>query len=166
MNIKLTCIIGILNLFLFSPANSFAQNKVIHLNDLIQSPDNYSETFTLNESEEINSLVYDIHPTVFISDAEIKTFGQEAPVKAEFHAANYTLLQTTNQNYNAVKLLTIKINKAADLNATIDAATLTAFRSLKYILIECSFDCNSTAIQNLFSNLEDILVFYIIATPE
>ena len=168
MKTKLTCfLIGILNLFLLSPANSFAQNgKAIKLNDLIVSPGNFSNILSVTESKEINSLVYDLHPTIFISDTEIKTFGQEAPVKAEFNAGNYTSLQTSNPDFNAVKLLTIKANEAANLNANIDVSALTAFRSLKYILIECSFNCNSGEIQNLFSNLEDIVVLYIIATPE
>ena len=168
MKTKLTCIlIGIFNLFLLSPANSFAQNdKAIKLNELIESPGNFSEILSVTESKEINSLVYDLHPTVFISDTEIKTFGQEAPVKAEFYPGSYTSLQRSNPDYNAVKLLTIKANEAANFNTRIDVSTLTAFRSLKYILVECSFNCSSGEIQNLFSNLEDVVVLYIIATPE
>ena len=132
----------------------------------MDSPDKYSSDITRSEVEEIQKLVYDLNPTIFISNAGSKIFGNEAPVNAETGVNNFQALTATNPDFNEVKLLKLKIEKPADLNSSLDLNSLSSFQNLKYVFVECTFECNLTRIKNMFSNVENVMILYIIATPQ
>lgn len=160
----LFCFLG---LVLLNPINLFGQDyRTIELNSLLTSPANYSEVVDEEAVKEIHGLIYDLNPTIFISDSGSSVFGDEAPVKLEFDAGSFQELYTSNPAFNEVKLLAIKIEGPADYSNSLDLSTLPAFQNLKYIFVECAFDCDSTQIQNMFSNVDDVVVLYLVATPE
>lgn len=159
--------IALTGIFLLSSLGALSQNyQVIDLGDLMDAPGNYSNEISKNEAEEISALVYDLHPTIFIGNSGIKILGDEAPVKAELTAGNFQRLSTSNPGYNNVKLLKLKVENEADFNASFDLSNLEGFENLKYVFVECTFECSATRIENMFSNVGNVKVLYIISTPE
>ena len=147
--------------------NAFSQNyPVINFNNLLNSPEKYSNEIDRRAIEEIEGLIYDLNPTVFIDDSGSKAFGEGAPVKAEVNAGNVQELFKSNSNFIQVKLLTLKIEKPGDLNISLDLNSFSEFQNLNYILVQCAFKCNQTRIKNIFSNVGNVVILYIVATPE
>jgi len=123
----------------------------------------------MNEKSEvgrIESLISDLQPTVYISNEEIKNFGETAPICADLKASAVARLSETNPLYRSVELITIRIEQSTDLSASIDLFTLSGFTNLKYIQILCSITCTPTQIANMIKgNNSGIKVFYLVSIP-
>ena len=62
---------------------------------------------------------------------------------------------------NNIEIITIKIDNASQLNASINLALLSNFKKLKYIYIVSSIDISSSEIANMITNYnEKYSVFY------
>jgi hypothetical protein len=165
-NITFSKIIALSLLLLSASFNAYSQNKAIDFEELVSSPATYAGQINKNEVEELSALIYDLNPTIFIGSSGYKTLGDEAPVKAELSAGNFNRLATANPGFNNVKLLKLKIENEADFNASFDLSRLQGFENLEYVFVECTFECSTTRIENMFSNIGNLKVLYIISTPE
>jgi hypothetical protein len=166
-NISFIKIFGLTLICLSLSTNAFSQNyTVVDFGSLKDSPATYSSEINKSEVEEISALVYDLNPTIFIGSSGYKILGEEAPVKAELSAGNFQNLSTANPGFNNVKLMKLKVENEADLNASFDLSTLQSFTNLEYIFIECTFKCSATRISNMFSNVGNVKILYVISTPE
>lgn len=113
----------------------------------------------------IKSLVYDVKPTVFIEDQQLKHFEDQAPEVADVSSNSLQLLKNDSPLFKKVELLKIKLNSSSE-NIKIDFDELTGFKSLKYIYVECSFNCSVSDIENMFFNTGDLKILYLITQPE
>lgn len=97
-------------------------------------------TAIVNEGQHLQSLVADLHPTLYITKGEFAYYGGDYPVRVECDAASITSLYQPLPSYSGVELIIIKVNSPAELSARLDPARLTAFTQLKYICFLCTFD--------------------------
>lgn len=110
----------------------------------------------------LHSLVYDLHPTVYVQDNKIELTPEESPsvLKLE-NIESFNSISTSTESYIKIELVVIRLNTPSEINTTLDFATLNGFDSLKYILVECSFNCTEPQIRNLISNSNpDVTIFF------
>ncbi|WP_423819464.1 hypothetical protein V5739_02060 [Salinimicrobium sp. TIG7-5_MAKvit] len=165
-NMTFSKIIGLTILCFSASFSASSQNTAVNFGELLNSPVTSSGQFTKNDIEELSGLIYDLNPTIFIGSSGYKILGEEAPMKAELSAGNFNRLSTANPGFNNVKLLKMKIESEADFNASFDLSRLQGFENLEYVFVECTFECSTTRIENMFSNIGNLKVLYIISTPE
>jgi hypothetical protein len=119
-----------------------------------------------SEAVKIENLVSDLQPTVYISNEEIKNFGETPPVCADLNASSINRLNEENALFSSVELITIRIEQSTDLSASIDLSKLSGFTSLKYIQILCTINCTAAQIANMVTgNNTGIKVFYLVSIP-
>ena len=107
----------------------------------------------------------DRKPTVFIENQQLKHFEEQAPEVAVVSANSIQLLKTDSPLFKKAELLKIKLASSSE-NIKIDFDDLTSFNSLKYIYVECSFNCSVSDIENMFFNTGDLKILYLITQPE
>jgi hypothetical protein len=119
-----------------------------------------------SEVGRIESLISDLQPSVYINNDEVKAFGDASPVCANVEASALAQLSLINPLFSSVELITIRIDKASDLSATIDLSTLTGFTNLKYVHILCTINCTASQLSNIVKGSNaGIVIFYQISIP-
>lgn len=112
-------------------------------------------------------LAYNLVPTVFIEDNQVKTFDEQLPIKAESSYASFSSLSTINPLFNKVELLVIKLDAENQLNPTLDFSKLLSFTSLKYVYFVCPFNCSNSQIEQIVRDLPSkITLLYSASIPE
>ena len=160
-------ILGMIVLFVFTANQVHAQNyQVTNLEELLETPENSNQVFSSSEIEEVEKLVYGSNATIFINNSAARTLGNGVPTVAVFDTSNLQALQKSNPDFNSVRLLKLKVEDSEDLRRSIDLASLNEFSNLEYVFIQCAFNCNPAQLQNMFSNVEDVRILYMIATPK
>ena len=122
-----------------------------------------------NSRKEFNDLSQKLHSTFYYQNGTLKNQnGNSSPVKVTLYDLNSfsALLNNRNNDYSEVRLITATVKTPSELNSKIDLALLTGFPKLKYILINCFFDCDAADIENTIVNPSNkIRVFYCYAMP-
>lgn len=121
-----------------------------------------------NNSQRFFEIANELLPTIYVKNGSIrKVKGESNPVKLKSDDFQLnSLLKSDNKLFKSVELITIKLKQQSDLNKSINTATLTEFKSLKYIFIKCYFECSNTQIRNIVLNTNpEITVYYIITNP-
>lgn len=134
-------------------------------------------TAIVNEGQHLQSLVADLHPTLYITKGEFAYYGGDYPVKVECDVASIAQLYQPLPSYSGVELIIIKVNNPAELSARLDPARLTAFTELKYIYFLCTFDVcpefnqSRTCVENRLSPMlsgpgdATIIMLYKVSVP-
>ncbi|WP_424494027.1 hypothetical protein [Salinimicrobium sp. GXAS 041] len=160
-------LLGMAVLFLSNSVKTHAQNyQVTNLEELQGTVANSNQRYSSNEIEELEKLVYGSNATIIISNTGAQILGSGVPTVAVFDTNNLQALQKSNPDFNSVRLLKLKVDSSADLKRSIDLSSLNEFSNLKYILIQCAFNCSSSQLQNIFSNVGNKRIVYMIATPK
>jgi hypothetical protein len=138
--------------------NLSAQNA-LELGNAMNSPN------AIANQETVKSLVSDLHPTIYIEDGVLKSFGDGPAVCVNTDSKSFNKLYETNSLFSQVKLITVVVNSPNDINTSLNLGTLTGFTNLEYVLFLCSFDCDPAMINNMFTpELHNgITVFYLIS---
>lgn len=153
--------------FILNPLSIIAQNyDLINLEYILSDNNKSSTSLRTNETEDLRGLMYDLHPTLAIENQEIKSFGEGKPLKAEIYPNSEDILTTSNVLFNSVELLLFKLNTSNATPTPIDISNLKSFRNLRFIYVECNYNCSTSMIKKMFLNTGNIPVLYQITTPE
>ena len=134
-------------------------------------------TAIVNEGQHLQSLVADLHPTLYITKGEFAYYGGDYPVRVECDAASITSLYQPLPSYSGVEIIIIKVKSPAELGAQLDLTRLTTFTQLKYIYFLCTFDVcpefnqSRTCVENRLSPMlsgpgdATIIMLYKVSVP-
>ena len=121
----------------------------------------------ISSSTPLKVLAYDLVPTVFIENGEIKRFDEQSPVKAEIEFNSFKMLSNANPIFKNVALLVVKLNEENQLISSLDFSTINSFNSLKYVYFICPFNCSRSQIENLSKGLPSgTVLLYSSSIPE
>tara|TARA_R100000655_G_scaffold108041_1_gene159327 strand:+ start:649 stop:1188 length:540 start_codon:yes stop_codon:yes gene_type:complete len=172
----LKVIITLIMVFLSASSGIAQENKLINLETLLNSNEgaqkislkktqlNKRNTSNSINIQMIESLVYEVSPTVYIQNNNVEHFEDAAPVLASMEDDSYRLIYTKNSLFEKVEMVKFRYNMNTRWN--IDVSQMTSFSNLKYFLIECEFDCTEKELAALFSNAEGITIIYTIIQSE
>jgi len=125
-----------------------------------RSQQNYSE----DEIELLKNLVYDLNPLLIIDGGEYKKLGDGKPKLVIVKSNNLSQLTSITNEMQNVTLLHIKHSRDYT-PGTLDLNSIKS-SSLKYVLIECDFECSVPNIQNMLKNTSIIKVLYRITSEQ
>ncbi|HLV38586.1 hypothetical protein [Xanthomarina sp.] len=148
--------------FLFS-SSSFAQGNIQRIFDDNSENRNSRTTGTIPDE-----LLHGKNPTIYIENSIIiNVTGDESPkVLQLLDGTSNLLLQDNNSLYSNVEVITIKLNRLSDLNSRLDLSHINGFSSLKYVYIQCLFECTDQQINNYLLNADSVTtVFYKVVNP-
>jgi hypothetical protein len=91
-------------------------------------------------AKHLESLVTDVYPTAYLTQGEITTQGDGAPVVAIFDAASVNALYGNDPVLSQVELVKITANAESDLPASLELIKLEELTNLKYVLVEFAYD--------------------------
>jgi len=118
------------------------------------------------EAKRIESLVYDLHPMVYIDKGTEKVFGESNPVRVCVDASSVNNLKENIPLFNSIELITIRLENESDLNFVLDLSDLKAFKNLKYVNFIYCFESKPEDISTLYIPKPGISVFYHNSVPE
>ncbi len=148
-----------ISILLFSSSKVIAQE-----NGFYELKENSSK----NDSREaFYDLAYKLLPTAYIENNNIKIGGNSGyanmPIsKLTFNdTKSFNILNQPKPNLNKVELITIKVLTPNDLNNSINLSEVEGLNRLKYILIDCYFECTESQIK-AFVKLDNpnVRIFY------
>jgi hypothetical protein len=133
-----------------------------------------SDPETVADGQHLQSLAYDLNPTLYLQDGDLKNPSGEMPYCAESDATSVSKLYKDNSQFSQVELITIRLNQASELATIVNTANFQNFPDLKYILILCSFEicsspgCEASTISQIVQVAENsnFLILYQISIPE
>ena len=119
-----------------------------------------------SQAQSIEDLVFKPNDAQYLSGGVVKTYG-EKPRQLFVDITSMSGLNNPALLKNNVDIVTIRINSASDLNATIDLSLLSNFKSLKYVHIVSNKATTANHLASRISNAEERLtVFYSINAGE
>lgn len=125
-----------------------------------------------SEREKFHNLVSNLHPTAYINNGILKIGGNSGynnlpVVKLTFHdSKSFFILNQSNTQFNAVELITVKLLTETDLVNRLDLTEISGLNQLKYIYVECYFECTEPQITDfLILGRPNIRVFYKLTKP-
>lgn len=119
-----------------------------------------------SQASSIEDLVYKAHDAQYLSGGIVKTYG-EKPRQLFVDITSLSGLNNPALLKNNVDIVTIRINSANDLNATVDLSQFSSFKNLKYVHIVSSVTTNASNLANKVINPEERLtVFYSLNNGE
>lgn len=123
------------------------------------------DTLISKEAARIESLIYNVQPTLYIQQGVERTYGETPPVRVTVDSQSVNNLKDANPLFSKVELITIKIDNTDDLNLSLDLTALSGFTNLKYIHFLCSINCAPEDITKLYTANPGVTVFYIVSLP-
>ncbi|WP_146194627.1 hypothetical protein [Flavobacterium crocinum] len=99
----------------------------------------------------LKHLLYDLQSAVYASSGKINSYGDQ-PTALFTDNNSINSLNTTVTAKNDIEIATIKIEKASDLNQSIDLNSFSGFENLKYIFLISEIDTTPSVINNLIKN--------------
>src|SRR5690606_23049490 len=106
-------------------------------------------------------LLHGNNPTIYMANGDMTTItGPTKPLVLRADQTSLTALCTRDQLYSKVELITIKLNNITELNTPFDVGNIRGFSSLKYIYINCAFECTDQQISNFIINADPELIIY------
>ena len=117
-------------------------------------------------AQSVEDLVYKVQPAQYLSSGIVKTYG-EKPKHLFIDVQSMNGLNNAALLKNNIDIVTIRINSANDLNATIDLSLFSSFTSLKYVHVVSAVNASPASIASMVRNPEERLtVFYSIEVGE
>lgn len=116
---------------------------------------------SLNAQVLPEDLLHGNNPTIYMANGDMTTItGPTKPLVLRADQTSLTALCTRDQLYSKVELITIKLNNITELNTPFDVGNIRGFSSLKYIYINCAFECTDQQISNFIINADSELIIY------
>lgn len=107
------------------------------------------------------SLIYDLHPTIFINNNTIKNIsGVKQPVCLIIDPSSFNFLSNRNDNFSKIEVISINIKTKSDLNQSLDLSKINGFNKLKYIYVSSAIDISSRDIESFIKNSNDRVTIY------
>ncbi|WP_037314755.1 hypothetical protein [Salegentibacter sp. Hel_I_6] len=148
----------IANTFTVSAQDSYT---ITNFDELIKQNSNSNrnqQSYSEEEIEILKSLIFDLNPLIIINGTESKKLGEGNPKLVIVKSDNLSQLASNIEEMQNVILLNIKHS----LSTTPGLLDLSAIKisSLKYVLIECDFECNTRNIEKILKNTSSVKVLY------
>jgi|GEM_PF-6057021 len=89
--------------------------------------------------EQLTSLLTEIHPSVYLSNGEITTYGNSAPEVLYCDVASVNMLYDSEELFDQVQLIKLQI-KSGEALPTIILNNLVSFTNLDYFYVEFTYD--------------------------
>lgn len=127
---------------------------------------NASPTNSYSQAQSVEDLLRKVQPSQYYSQGVVNTYGAKprhlfVDVQSLNNLNNPALLK------NNIDIITVRINTASDLNATINLAAFASFLNLKYVHIASAVPASASAIAAMVTNPQERLnVFYSIQSGE
>ena len=115
------------------------------------------------EAERMNSLFFDLHPTAFVNRAQI--MGEDSPLILELQKSDTSVLFQNKEQFQSVEMLLLKITEQNQLSQPLDLSDLRYFENLRYIIVECHFECSPSKLRRAITGLGDYKIFYLVSIP-
>ena len=141
-----------------SAQQSSRGSRVVHLNQFLASQP-ASDPATLRTK----SLLKDLQPSVYLTSGEISVYGDNPVCLFTDVASIATIVGSSNQTLHPenIEMVTININKIAELSSGIDLSVFTNFPKLKYIYIQSNISTTASEIISAIRNNDPrFRVFY------
>ncbi|MCF4101437.1 hypothetical protein L1I30_07155 [Gillisia sp. M10.2A] len=161
-----------LGVFTIVTSNLQAQNSTaFELNEYLSVNATNKSSLNLKSKEATSTplqvLAYDLVPTVYIENGDIKVFDEQNPVKAEVTINSFQLLSSSNKLFKSVELLVIKLDSESQISSSLDFSKLSGFDNLKFVYFLCPFNCSKSQIENIAQGLPTgITLLYSASIPE
>lgn len=133
-------------LFFLITTISFAQSE--NVDSYLANLENSRQDSKLTH---LKHLLYDLQSAVYSSSVEIKVYGDQ-PTALFTDINSIYSLNTSVSSKSTIEIVTIKIEKLADLSRSIDLNALSDFENLKYIFISSAIETSPSVINNLIKN--------------
>jgi len=152
----------------------FYEQEVFGLDETIASMLSSSDPEVVAEGQHLQSLVYDLHPTIYVRNGNLTLPAGNIPECIDSDASSVWTLYEDNPQFNQVELITIRIEQESDLATVLNLDGLQAFTNLKYVYFMCTFEicsspgCEATMISQMVQGTgnPDLLILYKISIPE
>lgn len=163
---RINCKFFIVTVFLFCSSFVFGQS-VKEFNAQLAEMKQSSDAAVQDEAVRLESLAFDLQPTVYIDVDGIRAFGDSSPVSAKAEVGALSKLYTDDPLFSQVELLTIKLKSKANLATSLNLSTLNGFPNLKYIRILCEFNCSASQVESILSGTKSgVVICYVVSIPQ
>lgn len=152
-------------MLLVLPFFGFSQDlRMIEVNEYLKKEPK-KESSSLASTISVKSLIKDLHPSIYVNNGVVNTYGK--PAKVLFiDTQSISKLRDLNIEMGQVELVTVKISKKEDLINPVDLSSFSIYPSIRIILIKVSFDCSVDMLNNLIKNNKtDFTVLYTVEKP-
>ncbi|SFG18669.1 hypothetical protein SAMN04488033_1352 [Salegentibacter agarivorans] len=167
---KMNSLFKLLILVLF--ANTFIGNaqenySITNFDQLIgeqSTPTRNQQNFDSGEIENLKNLVFELNPLIVVQENEHAKMGDGAPklvIVPSNYLSNISKIKTELQS---VVLILIK-HSSNNLYTSLDLSSIKS-TALKYVLIECDFECSVSNIQDMLKNTSNVKVLYRTTTEQ
>lgn len=135
-------------LFLFFLMTNFSFAQIENVDSYLTNLENSRQDSKLTT---LKHLLYDLQSAVYASSGVINSYG-ELPTALFTDNNSINSLNTLISSKGDIEIATIKIEKPADLNQSIDLNSFSGFEKLKYIFITTEINTSPSVINNLIKN--------------
>lgn len=157
--------VSVLIIITLTSVTVFSQNTK-ELNQTIQLLQKSTTSFDQLKAENLKELVYDIQPTLYIINREVKTTGEVKPLVGELEISDISTLYLKNSIFEKVEILKIRVLSPTQAKTILNIPLLADFKSLKYIQFVFSYSISLTSIEALYVPDSRVAVLYSIEIPE
>ena len=157
----LLLLFAIYNVPLFAQVNksSDTHSQILEVKSFITNLRNSEQNSNVRT---IESLLYEIQPSVYFYDGTINSYG-EKPNHLFTNIGSFKSLKSAAFLKSNIQIVTIRIETSADLNSTIDLSSLAYFQNLKYVYILSETNTTPEIINAMvLNNTKNYSVFYSI----
>ncbi len=122
----------------------------------------------LSEAQKIRGLYYDYNPGLVINGGELKNKAVSNPVVIDLNIKDISGLYKRNSEFSTIEMIRFNVESKKDISA-LNLEKLVGFNSLKYIVFQCGFDCNSEFVKSnlvVGNTSQKISVIYLVSIPE
>lgn len=142
-------------------ATGYAQS-VTELDEAIQTMQASGDPSVVQRGNQLQSLVYDLHPTLFLREGNFSNPLGGVPVCLNTDITSLWKLYETNPQLNQVELLIVMMEEPSALSATLNVGSFESFSSLSYIVFMSKFQvcippdsgCEAQAISQMITGGE------------
>lgn len=121
-----------------------------------------------NEAQKLESLYYDFNPGLVINSNGLKKNDVSDPVVIDVNISDISGLYKNDSKFGTIEMIRINVESKENIVA-LNPEKLNGFKSLKYIVFQCGFNCNSEFVKtNLITGptSQNLSVLYLVSIPE
>ncbi|MDT0644383.1 hypothetical protein RM553_16210 [Zunongwangia sp. F363] len=159
-------LVNFLMIFLISFSASAQKYQAYNLEQIMKPTTKSRTSFNTAQVENINALIYDLNPTIFVEDQKVKSYDEKDPLIARVKPDSWNLLSQDEEIFNSIELITLQLPQANSFSQTLDLSGFKSFNNLKYIFVECTGNCTAGQVERIFRNVGEVTVLYVVSTPE
>ena len=148
-------------------ANAQQNYTITDFNKLIENNSTQTrsqQNFDSEEIERLQNLVFELNPMLIFKGIEHKKMGEGDAQLVIVESSNLSRLPSITKEMQSVVLILVK--HSSNSNPTMLDLNSIKSSSLKYVLIECDFECNVANLQNILKNTSNVKVLYRITSEQ